>query len=144
MMSPFFFSFFISIEKPNILDLWIPQKGLISAARTSSPFLLGINCTIMKWKTWDGIKNVINIRAQLFFVEGWESEMPGKLDLIWGGLRGAGDAPSSLLYSEKQASAESQSPTGGSFKWIKKQWHTKGKSNANSHYQALYSSLFCF
>lgn len=57
--------------KPQILDLWVLQKRrLISVA--SSGFHFYWELIAQPWSVGmrDGIKNVINIRAQLFCVEG--------------------------------------------------------------------------
>lgn len=57
---------------------------------------------------WDGIKNVINIRAQLFCAVGWRSEMHKRLDLIWGRpQRSRREALLSLDYAQNGPSAES-------------------------------------
>lgn len=44
----------------------------------------------------------------------------------------------------RQRPWKTESFTQGSFRRIKKQWYTKGESNANSRHQDPHSSVFCF
>lgn len=134
--------------KPHILDLWNLQKGLISAAGTGFPFLLGINCTTMKWRYAMESRMLLTFERSCFVLE--DSIARCIRGLTWSerGLRGAGESrccPWTAARTGPQLSPwKTASSTQGSLNQIKKQWYTKGESNANSHHQDPHSSLFCF